>query len=212
MAGKYHHGDLRAELVRVSLDLIAEEGVGGFSVARVAKRAGVSPGAPYRHFPDRESLLAALADRVAGELAERVRAAARAHDDPVTALAAAAGAYTGYLIEHRAGLDVIFADGLQGPKHAELHEKTRSLTDQFLMLCLTVAPGPQEALEVMEQLFTQAHGYGTFHLNGVFTQHAYPAELVVRKSTEAARIVIEGHLHAARGGDARQVCSAAGKG
>src|SRR5256885_1300268 len=57
MGGNYHHGDLRAELVRVSLDLIAEQGMNGFSVAEVARRAKVSPGAPYRHFPDREGLL-----------------------------------------------------------------------------------------------------------------------------------------------------------
>jgi AcrR family transcriptional regulator len=61
MGGKYHHGDLRAELVRVSLDLIAEQGLEGFSVAKVAKLANVSPGAPYRHFATRESLLAEVA-------------------------------------------------------------------------------------------------------------------------------------------------------
>jgi AcrR family transcriptional regulator len=203
MGGKYHHGDLRAELVRVSLDLIAQQGLGGFSVAQVAKRANVSPGAPYRHFPDRESLLAEVACHVACQLTERVRAAAESHDDPVDALAAAAGAYTEYLTERRAGMNVIFAEGLQEPTHTELHDQTRQLTDQFLMLCLTVAPGPQEALELMEQLFTQAHGYGTFHLDGVFAQHGYPTELVTRKSTEAARIVIEGHLHRARNGSAR---------
>ncbi|WP_328613513.1 TetR/AcrR family transcriptional regulator [Amycolatopsis sp. NBC_00355] len=192
MGGKYHHGDLRGELVRVSLDLIAEHGLAGFSVAQVAKRAQVSPGAPYRHFATRESLLAEVACHVACQLAERVTEAAAAHDDPVDALAAAAGAYTRYLIERRAGMNVIYADGLQGPDHAELHEQTRRLTDQFLMLCLTVAPDPGTALELMEQLFTQAHGYGTFQLDGIFVKHGYSVDQVVAKSTEAARIAITG--------------------
>ena len=191
MGGKYHHGDLRAELVRVSLDLIAEEGLQAFSVAKVAKRANVSPGAPYRHFPDRESLLAEVAGEIMCQLTDRVRTAVEAHDDPADALAAAAGAYTEYLIERRAGMNAVFLDGLQGPERAELHDRTRLLTDQFLMLCLTVAPGPAEALELMEQLFTQAHGYGTFQLDGVFSKQGYSTELVVRKSTDAARVVIE---------------------
>lgn len=193
MGSKYHHGDLRAELVRVTLDLIAERGPTGFSVAEVARRAKVSPGAPYRHFPERESLLAAAATTVARQLAERVRSAVEEHDDPADALAAAAGAYTGYLLERRAGMDVIYTEGLQGPKHAELHEQTRLMSDQFLTLCLAVSATPQGALELMEQLFTQAHGYGMFWLDGVFTRHGYTPDQVIRKSTAAARIVINGH-------------------
>ncbi|MCM3925486.1 TetR/AcrR family transcriptional regulator, partial [Frankia sp. AiPs1] len=55
----YHHGDLAAALVDGALDLIAEGGLAAFSVAAVARRVGVSSAAPYRHFPDRDSLLAA---------------------------------------------------------------------------------------------------------------------------------------------------------
>ncbi|WIX87246.1 TetR/AcrR family transcriptional regulator [Amycolatopsis sp. DG1A-15b] len=192
MGGKYHHGDLRGELVRASLDLIAEQGLAGFSVAEVARRTKVSPGAPYRHFADRETLLAEVACHIACQLADRVAAAAGEHENPADALAAAAGAYTRYLIERRAGMNVIYADGLHGPEHVGLHEQTRRLTDEFLMRCLAVAPDPATALELMEQLFTQAHGYGTFQLDGVFVKHGYSADLVVRKSTEAARIVIAG--------------------
>ncbi|MEV6441896.1 TetR/AcrR family transcriptional regulator [Amycolatopsis sp. NPDC051716] len=192
MGGKYHHGDLRGELVRVSLDLIAEQGLAGFSVAEVARRTKVSPGAPYRHFADRETLLAEVAGHIACQLADRVTAAAAEHDAPEEALAAAAGAYTRYLIERRAGMNVLYADGLHGPDHLGLHEQTRRLTDEFLMRCLAVAPDPATALELMEQLFTQAHGYGTFQLDGVFVKHGYSVDLVVQKSTEAARIVIAG--------------------
>ena len=193
MGGKYHRGDLRGELVRASLDLIAEQGLNSFSVAEVARRAQVSPAAPYRHFPDRDSLLAEVACAVACQLTERVRAAAGAHDDPADALAAAAGAYTGYLIDRRAGLHVLVAQGLQGPRFAELHEHTREFTDQFLRLCFAVTAGPHQALELMEQLFTQAHGYGAFYLDGVFLRNGYDADQVVRKSTRAARVVIDAH-------------------
>ena len=85
----YHHGDLRAALVRSGRDQLAETGLAGFSVARVARRVGVSSGAPYRHFPDREALLAAVGQEVAAELTEALRRAAdAAGDDPVERLAA----------------------------------------------------------------------------------------------------------------------------
>jgi AcrR family transcriptional regulator len=57
----YHHGNLRATLVRAALELIAEKGPAGFTFADAARWAGVSPAAPYRHFRDRDELLANVA-------------------------------------------------------------------------------------------------------------------------------------------------------
>ena len=59
----YHHGNLREALVEAALALIAELGPSGFTVAEAARRAGVSPAAPYRHFRDAEALLAEIALR-----------------------------------------------------------------------------------------------------------------------------------------------------
>jgi AcrR family transcriptional regulator len=59
----YHHGNLRETLVRAALELIAEKGPGGFTFADAARWAGVSPAAPYRHFRDRDELLADVARR-----------------------------------------------------------------------------------------------------------------------------------------------------
>ncbi len=57
----YHHGNLREALVLAALELIAEKGPGGFTFADAARLAGVSSAAPYRHFRDREDLLAQVA-------------------------------------------------------------------------------------------------------------------------------------------------------
>jgi AcrR family transcriptional regulator len=59
----YHHGDLKEALVRAALALIAEKGPAGFTFADAARWAGVSPAAPYRHFRDRDALLADVARR-----------------------------------------------------------------------------------------------------------------------------------------------------
>src|SRR5947207_2956113 len=57
----YHHGDLRAALLRAAGLLLEDEGVAGVLLREVARRAGVSHNAPYRHFAERDALLAALA-------------------------------------------------------------------------------------------------------------------------------------------------------
>jgi AcrR family transcriptional regulator len=59
----YHHGNLKEALVRAALELIAEKGPAGFTFADAARWAGVSPAAPYRHFRDRDELIADVARR-----------------------------------------------------------------------------------------------------------------------------------------------------
>ncbi len=70
----YHHGNLSEALVQAALDLIAKVGPAAFSFAEVTRAVGVSPAAPYRHFRDRDALMADIAqrgfERFAAELAE----------------------------------------------------------------------------------------------------------------------------------------------
>jgi AcrR family transcriptional regulator len=59
----YHHGNLREALIEAALDLIGKMGPAGFTFAEAARAAGVSPAAPYRHFRDRDALMADIAQR-----------------------------------------------------------------------------------------------------------------------------------------------------
>ena len=68
----YHHGDLKRALTSAALSLVAEKGPKGFTLTEAARRAGVSAAAPYRHFADKASLLAAVAEQGFLELHEAV--------------------------------------------------------------------------------------------------------------------------------------------
>jgi len=68
----YHHGNLSEALVQAALDLIAEVGPAGFSFAEVTRAVGVSPAAPYRHFRDRDALMAEIAQRGFARFAARL--------------------------------------------------------------------------------------------------------------------------------------------
>jgi AcrR family transcriptional regulator len=59
----YHHGNLRQNLIDAAIALISEEGISDLSLRQVARRVGVSHNAPYRHFEDKEALLAAVAEQ-----------------------------------------------------------------------------------------------------------------------------------------------------
>src|SRR5256885_14630683 len=82
----YHHGDLKEALIRAALDLIAEKGPWAFTFAEAARVLGVSPAAPYRHFRDRDALMADVArrgfERFSAELA---RAWDNGRPDPLRA-------------------------------------------------------------------------------------------------------------------------------
>lgn len=68
----YHHGNLREALIYGALDLIAEKGPAGFTIADAARLAGVSPAAPYRHFRDRDALMADVARIGFDQFADRL--------------------------------------------------------------------------------------------------------------------------------------------
>lgn len=90
----YHHGNLREALVDAAQTLIAEKGPAGFTIAEAARLAGVSPGAPYRHFRDAEALLAEVALRGLERFAAALSAAWNGgRPDPMRAFEAVGQAY-----------------------------------------------------------------------------------------------------------------------
>lgn len=76
---RYHHGDLRAALIEAATRIITRKRVEDFTVADAARELGVSSGAPYRHFKDRDDLLGHVAACGFEELSARTQAAVSRH-------------------------------------------------------------------------------------------------------------------------------------
>ncbi|KQV30266.1 transcriptional regulator [Rhizobium sp. Root1203] len=89
----YHHGDLHRAIVEAALDVLSESQSTEFSLRELARRAGVSHNAPYKHFADKRELLAAVSAIGFELLAERMAEATRELDSPRQRLAAMARAY-----------------------------------------------------------------------------------------------------------------------
>jgi AcrR family transcriptional regulator len=185
--GGYHHGDLRAALVRAAGEIISEVGVANFSVAAAARRTGVSPGAPYRHFADRETLLAVVAVQASQQLAERYRQALGASVDPVEQLAGAAVAYLRFAAEARAGFDVIFSDQIDTAEYPDLRESRRALSNLLLPPIFALAPTAEQAIALGEAHIALVHGYAALLRHGFFKGDA--GEVAERAATAVRTLV-----------------------
>src|SRR5260221_11675379 len=131
----YHHGGLRAACRSAALELLEEEGETALSLRAVARRAGVSPAAPYRHYEDREALVSAVAAVGYRELAERLGAA---HPSPSTPeqLASVAVAYVQFALERPALFPIMFGE----PCERDHDESVAATAAVSLYLRAIVAP------------------------------------------------------------------------
>jgi AcrR family transcriptional regulator len=105
----YHHGNLRRALLDAAIALIQSEGADALTLRAAARGAGVSQAAPYRHFTDKDGLLAAVAEEGFRLMTAGMRAAAAAHaDDAIGALRACGLTYVAFARAHPAHFRVMF--------------------------------------------------------------------------------------------------------
>lgn len=117
----YHHGNLKEALVRAALDLIAEKGPAGFTFADAARWAGVSPAAPYRHFRDRDELLADVARRGFEQFEQRLlQAWDDGKPDPKAAFERLGKAYLAFARSEPAFYSAMFEAGVPADSSPEL--------------------------------------------------------------------------------------------
>lgn len=168
----YHHGDLRAACLRAARELLEEDGSGSLSIRAVARRAGVSPAAPYRHYADRDALVQAVAAQGYRELAEELVAA---HPEPSTAedLAAVAVAYVRFAVDHPALYRLMFADPRTPHLGADCVEVTAAVYDYLAAGVRRTFPGA-EPKTMSIAVWGLVHGLASLHLDGKFAASSAP--------------------------------------
>src|SRR4051812_16457307 len=114
----YHHGNLREALLEGARQLVAERGPQGFTLTEAARRAGVSPSAPYRHFKDREEVLAELSRRGFTLFGQRLQAAAAGAADAAEALQRMGPAYLAFAREEPGYYATMFTFQPASPEEA----------------------------------------------------------------------------------------------
>jgi AcrR family transcriptional regulator len=107
-AEKYHHGNLKSALLKAAFKLIEKIGLEGFTLREVARKAGVSHNAPYRHFPSKESLIAALATDSFLQLYAALQVAIAECPKPAERLHDAAVAYLRFALKNPSRFNVMF--------------------------------------------------------------------------------------------------------
>jgi AcrR family transcriptional regulator len=122
-------GSLHDRLVDVGVDLVMTEGSASLGLREIARRAGVSHGAPRRYFPTHHALLSAIARRGFADLGARFAAATRDVPSPRAQLEALGRTYVGYALECRGMFELMFRhDLLDSEKHASDRPRLRDST------------------------------------------------------------------------------------
>jgi AcrR family transcriptional regulator len=176
----YHHGNLREALIRAALELIARKGTAGFTFAEAARFAGVSPAAPYRHFRDRDELMASVALR---GFEQFEAALARAWDggrpDAFTALDRLGKAYLEFARAEPAFYSAMFEAGVPvgaNPSLRDAGERAFAVLRGAAEAVCTAMPaaGRPPALMVALHIWAMAHGVASLFGRGDGAQRALP--------------------------------------
>jgi AcrR family transcriptional regulator len=190
--GRYHHGDLRAALVDAAIALIAERGVRGFSLAEASRRVGVSAAAPYRHFADRDELLAAVAGRGLDLFATMAMTEAGDAADPRQRLAAMTRAYVRFAAERRPLFAALYGAGLDKARYPYLQRAWapvaayRAVVEEICIGDAVAADALADALE------STAHGHAALLLDAYDVRDSDAVRAAADKAAAAALALIDG--------------------
>lgn len=188
----YHHGDLRRALVSAGLELLEKHGVGGLSLRQVAQAAGVSPAAPYAHFPDKMALLAAIAAE--GFVSFKVALEGGQAKTPQTRLEAMALAYILFARRNPALFRLMFGAELADlSPYPDLREKAVA-SFAVLQNAIAATKGQEADREgAMTAAWSFVHGLAVLMLDGRIAQGANEQEAIRRIKAATRRISIGLH-------------------
>lgn len=196
MSDAYHHGDLRRALLDAAHTVLREEGVGALSLRDLARRAGVSPTAPYHHFKSKADLVCALAEDALTGLDAALAEADAAYDAPADRLRAQGVAYVLFAVAHPDQFRLAFrpemGDPFAGLAKVSSPLPTDTLGFRHLVRAvsdLTANPAEQVALAL--SAWSLVHGLASLLLDGplrALTADPERVEALAREVTARLRI------------------------
>jgi len=189
----YHHGNLKEALIEAALALIRASGPAGFTFAEAARQAGVSPAAPYRHFRDRDALMAEVSRR-GYELFEKVLAEAwgGARPDPTTALIAVGRAFLAFARKEPAYYAAMFESGVPVASEPELHaaaERAFAVLRQAVEAVVATMPAKVRPPVTMMALHLWSQAHGVASLFGRADTARRPIPMSPEELLEAATLI-----------------------
>ncbi len=189
----YHHGNLRDALIDIAIELIDRDGVATFSISEACRRLNVSPGAPYRHFADREDLLTEIAIRGCQILVDHIAQVVGDATDPVEQLVRAARAYVEFAAQHPPLFEVLYTKEVFVGGNAKLTQPVRPLVEAFLLPAFEI-PGmtPAQASSLAVSSAAVAHGYAAFLPAGTFSDAPDALAIAADNAACATRALIMG--------------------
>jgi AcrR family transcriptional regulator len=125
----YHHGDLKNALIKAGIKILADDGIKGFSLRKVARQAGVTHSAPYAHFTDKQALIAAISTDGYKKVYSRIRQVMETYpNDPLRQLIETAWTYVQFGFEEPDHFKITFSGAVEReieyPALVEISEKT----------------------------------------------------------------------------------------
>lgn len=168
-AGMYHHGDLKASLKRAALRLVQEKGPRGFSLNEASRLAGVTVAAPYRHFADKDALLAEIACDGLDLMVLELREAAAVVNIIKEKMLAVGMAYLRFSSVHADYFAVIFNAGLDKSKYPDVGRAAGEAYGVILALAQQDERNPARAAGHAASAWALVHGFATLTADGALS-------------------------------------------
>jgi AcrR family transcriptional regulator len=178
----YHHGNLKEALIQAGLEILSEKGIDGLSLRSVAKRVGVSHAAPYNHFPDKQSLLAAISTAGHKQLYQTlVSAFEQSKLSSADIITEIAWSYLQFAIDDPGRFKLMFSGALEEerdhPDFVEISRKNISLFEEIIVYCQRkgqIAEGRVENIAI--KFWSLAHGFAYLVLEDQFPREFIEAQ------------------------------------
>jgi AcrR family transcriptional regulator len=199
----YHHGDLKNALIQAGIEILAEEGVGGLSLRKAARRAGVSHAAPYAHFADKQTLIAAIASDGHKKINARLEEVLVHHaDDPLRQFLGAVWAYMQFGLDAPAHYKITFSGAIQDehihPEFMDYSTRNTQVLKAIVERCRAAGILDANGMDAELQAYSiwgVIHGLVSLwiqgQLPGNLMKRVKPEELVTATLQQVVRVPID---------------------